>query len=450
MKVRICFFLFICMLAGIFRIGLAAIPTDNLLAHYNFNGNANDVSGNGHHGTVYNATLTTDRFNNANKAYYFDGNGDYIDIGDWQMGGEMSICVWVKHAGFSGSVNNWARVFHFGNSMAYDDWWLDAIYLANEYIYTHAYFSIVGDNSGDWNQVYATNIFSDSEWIFVTCVVQGTTMKIYKNSSLANSKTDAHEPASKLRSHQYLGYKGPTGSDCWLSGSIDDLKIYGRALTDAEIASLYSDGTDWSLPVTLTDFSAQAVSGGVLLTWTTESETENLGFIIERITVGAIHESPSSWSQIASYVTDKALIGHGSTSEKHEYLYTDKAVQPGLTYFYRLADVDYSGKVKWHKEIEVKVEAESVQLAEVFRLGKVYPNPLNATFTIPLTLGKISPVKLALYDLNGRLVKVIEDGTRPAGEYQIAVDCREMSSGIYFLSSQTYGLTQNQKVIIMK
>jgi len=37
-----------------------------LVAHYPFNGNANDESGNG-------ATLTTDRFGNANKAYSFDG-----------------------------------------------------------------------------------------------------------------------------------------------------------------------------------------------------------------------------------------------------------------------------------------------------------------------------------------------------------------------------------------
>ena len=54
------------------------VPTDGLVAYYPFNGNANDESGNGNHGTVTDATLTHDRFDNENSAYSFDGDGDYI------------------------------------------------------------------------------------------------------------------------------------------------------------------------------------------------------------------------------------------------------------------------------------------------------------------------------------------------------------------------------------
>jgi len=46
---------------------------DGLVAYYPFNGNANDESGNGNNGTVNGATLTSDRFGNANSAYSFDG-----------------------------------------------------------------------------------------------------------------------------------------------------------------------------------------------------------------------------------------------------------------------------------------------------------------------------------------------------------------------------------------
>jgi hypothetical protein len=45
-------------------------------------GNANDESGNGHHGTVHGATLTTDRFGNQDSAYLFDGQDDYIALPD--------------------------------------------------------------------------------------------------------------------------------------------------------------------------------------------------------------------------------------------------------------------------------------------------------------------------------------------------------------------------------
>lgn len=52
-----------------------------LLAYFPFNGNADDATGNGNNGTVHNAILTTDASGTPNSAYYFDGNGDYIEVG---------------------------------------------------------------------------------------------------------------------------------------------------------------------------------------------------------------------------------------------------------------------------------------------------------------------------------------------------------------------------------
>ena len=54
-------------------------PSDGLVAYYPFDGNASDMSGNGNDGTVYGATLGTDRNGDANKAYSFDGN-DWIEV----------------------------------------------------------------------------------------------------------------------------------------------------------------------------------------------------------------------------------------------------------------------------------------------------------------------------------------------------------------------------------
>ena len=50
-----------------------------LIAYYPFNGNANDESGNGLDGTVNGASLTLDRHGNANSAFDFDGEDDWID-----------------------------------------------------------------------------------------------------------------------------------------------------------------------------------------------------------------------------------------------------------------------------------------------------------------------------------------------------------------------------------
>ncbi|MEI6208835.1 MAG: LamG-like jellyroll fold domain-containing protein [Desulfuromonadales bacterium] len=73
--------------------------TSGLVAYYPFNGNANDVSGNGNNGTVYGATLTTDRFGNANNAYTFDCVGNYIKtppIQKFFTDESVTLSVWFK------------------------------------------------------------------------------------------------------------------------------------------------------------------------------------------------------------------------------------------------------------------------------------------------------------------------------------------------------------------
>jgi len=204
-------------------------------------------------------------------------------------------------------------------------------------------------------------------------------------------------------------------------------------------------GGDYSLPVELSAFTAEHQAGSVLLKWMTESETENLGFVLEK----RILET-GSWLPVADYRTDKALQGHGSTSEKHEYHYTDKAVQPGATYLYRLADVDYSGKVTWHKEVEVKVEAESVQISEKFGLQPVYPNPFNPAMTIPYGLTEDGQMTLKVYNLRGQLVETLVNTYALKGTYSYTWQPLNLSAGIYFIQLQSGNKTNLQKVVFVK
>ena len=63
--------------------GASAVPiTSGLVAGYDFNGNANDVSGNGNDGEVNGATLASDRNGTTGKAYSFDGENDVIVVKD--------------------------------------------------------------------------------------------------------------------------------------------------------------------------------------------------------------------------------------------------------------------------------------------------------------------------------------------------------------------------------
>ena len=68
-----------------------------MVASYPFSGYANDENGNGNHGNVYQATLTADRFGNADRAYSFNGSA-YINVLSSSSlelaGNSISVCLW--------------------------------------------------------------------------------------------------------------------------------------------------------------------------------------------------------------------------------------------------------------------------------------------------------------------------------------------------------------------
>jgi hypothetical protein len=65
-----------------------------MVAFYPFTGNAADSSGLSNNGVVNGASLSTDRFGNANSAYYFNGLGDYINAGDVSYLDGLSEATW--------------------------------------------------------------------------------------------------------------------------------------------------------------------------------------------------------------------------------------------------------------------------------------------------------------------------------------------------------------------
>jgi hypothetical protein len=66
------------------------MPTNGLVGWWPFTGNVNDLSGNGHNGSVNGATLTADRFGVANRAFSFDGVNDFINCGPF-------VHPWLSH-----------------------------------------------------------------------------------------------------------------------------------------------------------------------------------------------------------------------------------------------------------------------------------------------------------------------------------------------------------------
>ncbi len=207
---------------------------------------------------------------------------------------------------------------------------------------------------------------------------------------------------------------------------------------------------DCTLPVELSEFTATNTINGVELNWTTESETENQGFMIERKKQGY------EWQEIASFLTHAELEGHGSVTHKSEYQFTDNNVQTNHTYEYRLADVDYSSNVVYHSTRTVMVEGiNNGIIPKKFTVNPAFPNPFNPSTNIEYAIPKDGKVSVTIYDLTGQRVSELLNTEQIAGWHKIRWSGNsdngiQMPAGIYLVTVNTGNSIKTMKLIFVK
>jgi hypothetical protein len=236
--------------------------------------------------------------------------------------------------------------------------------------------------------------------------------------------------------------------------TIEENPVYAPGFSVWCTGFVVDNVTDASLPVALSSFSAVCEGQSVILAWATESETDNLGFILERaVSVGAQNSvpDPEDWTTIASYQTHDDLKGQGNTSSKTEYAFVDTEVEPGVTYQYRVSDVSTDGKVTTYAPLFITTD----DLPEETTLDKAYPNPFNPSTYIAYHLAEDSDVQISVYDMLGRKVQTLFTGQQVAGSYHVYWHGKNEAgnispTGTYLIRMQTENTAQVQKVLLMK
>ena len=218
------------------------VPTEDLVAWYPFNGNANDESGYQNHGVVVGATLTMDRFGNENGAYHFDGS-DHIEA-DHQS--------WLNSGLGSKTWAGWGRKTS-GNDHAHfmtkcvatsGPYTAEATYLrfgpTNEIEFAEGQ-SWIGGNSV-WTVVGSVL----NEWVHLVGVkdVDSGNVRIYLNGVfMGEEQIQFPELEADNEGLLFIGCEHPYVSlpsgPQYFYGDLDELGIWNRALTEEEILSLY-------------------------------------------------------------------------------------------------------------------------------------------------------------------------------------------------------------------
>jgi hypothetical protein len=197
-----------------------------LIAYWDAENGATDVTGNGHDGDFQgNATTTTS--GPFGKAFTFDGNGDYINIGDEldMNASDFTLSAWVKG---DPSMNEWGRIFDKGFFSAYE--------LGRTGFSSTIGFTYLNSNSA----FSSTSSLIDNTWHHVALVKSGTTATVYANGAAENSvavRSASQDNALPL----FIGYNPGEGTRGYWKGMLDELKVFNRALNASEIAALATD-----------------------------------------------------------------------------------------------------------------------------------------------------------------------------------------------------------------
>ncbi|HEY6625865.1 MAG TPA: choice-of-anchor B family protein [Ignavibacteriaceae bacterium] len=242
---------------------------------------------------------------------------------------------------------------------------------------------------------------------------------------------DISDPANPQLAGHYDTYpsnNGGTYNGAW--GCYPYLPSGNTLISDIS-TGLYVLKFNGSIPVELSSFTAEVISGNVNLKWTTSTEKNNQGFEVQR-------------KQDNEFYTIGFVEGNGTTTEINDYIFTDRNVGSG-NYYYRLKQIDFDGSTEYSDEIFIEVSAPSE-----FVLNQNYPNPFNPATNVKFSIPTDEFVNLSIYNLVGEKVAELINEALQQGEHNLNFNASGLPSGIYIAKLSAGSFSQSIKMTLLK
>lgn len=124
-------------------------------------------------------------------------------------------------------------------------------------------------------------------------------------------------------------------------------------------------------------------------------------------------------------------------------------MQAGKTYWYRLKDVSFEGKVTTHNDRVLEVTAENQDYNSI-ELQPPFPNPFNSQTRLTYQLPEATQVVFELYDIRGVKLTNLFEARQTAGSHDLFVSLPDYPSGVYFVRMNAGQIHQVQKLVLIK
>ena len=202
--------------------------TNDLVAYWPFDNDLGDKSGNGNNGTNYRATFASGKIN---QALSFNGTDNYASIANNDIfdfgSGEFSVESWIKT---TSTLRQWVvtRYEYYGPGWG----------LGIQNGHALGYIRTAESGTGK-KEIEGTVNVSDGDWHHIVMVRTGDKIKLYTDGAFEREGTlvgnvNNNEPIE-------VGRISFGGGSQYMSGLIDEVKIYNRALDATEVSEHYND-----------------------------------------------------------------------------------------------------------------------------------------------------------------------------------------------------------------
>ena len=412
------FFVFTINLISLLAV---AQPTNiGLIGYWKMDGNFNDAGPYAAHGTNYSATATTNIASIANKAMQFlNPSPTLTAVVQWGTIPINSNFNFTDNQDFTIAFYTFANSPYIHQGGFYDNnlnyggpgvWFWNNSTMRVQFNYKNASINTLGT-------------FPMGQWVHVAAVRASGTLKLYINGILNNTGaegtlTPTYAYPARLGTMFFASYPNYNG----LNGKMDELRIYNRALSDAEILNV--------LPVRMISFIAQTDNDDVQLKWQTASEQNTDYFNVQRSTDGT------------NFTNIGRVKAAGNATDTRSYFYTDKKVNAltGATnVFYRLETVDVDAT-------KLTSETVNVKLKESTKGFVLLQNPVHNELQLQFATAEKGACIIQLLDLSGKPVlnkTLLLNGAL----LNTTINVAGLNSGMYLLVIQYGDKKETQRIV---
>jgi hypothetical protein len=435
------------------------VPTNGLVGWWGFNGNAQDESGNGNHGTVNGATLTTDRFGNQNSAYSFTGNGGIISSPippNPITVPNFTINLWFNIS----TSSNGGCIITQNNPIDGTDNLLNVFYkpLDGQFSFStmgNSLCSPLNANSGPSYTPSNSSIFGS--WHMLTLVLEGNqTSYIY---------IDGHVVSYSFRSigwwcssqNSTLRFGGPwwNGDQQFFTGKLDDIGIWNGALTQQQITNLFCRVSLTTQPSSQTtgtnrnvQFSVVSSDTNSTYRWQTDmgfgfQDLYNAGQYarVNTSTLNVSNTSPHNDNQLFRCIVSTTNCG-SDTSDVVTLNVNSPSTSTGVPnkFTYQSVVRDTSGQLVTNQPVGMRLSLQrGPQMTNLYTETHQLTTNSNGLLTTTIGSGQPTQGMMDTIDWSGGMVYVKTEIDMTGGSNYSLVSTRELLSVPYALYSLNSG-----------